>query len=513
MGAKQNPVRQKVNAFLVGIVLLFVFGHGSTVCRAHTGNIASGLAKVAPDGSFTLRLHFDVLSYAVGALPNHGDEDALNALLDGSPAVLETQLTEAKKRFRQNFRVAGGGAEAIDLVTFPHADDIISETKTMRVRLPVMAFATVSGHLPPGMKTVSFQFDQGLGPVVLTTEFPYQEPVSEPIEAGAWSETRPVPSKEAVAKSAAVLGIVPSPSAAPPPPIAATSPVRPAAPQAAVPPKPPVKIAAVPKPTILATPAPPALLPSAPPKPAVAKPAPPASVPPASSPAAAPSPPPKPSIAPVPPALTAAPSPASPAVLAPSDLPTQNPQLRWLTHFFRYIKMGYTHILPEGIDHILFILGLFLLSTRIKPLLQQVTAFTLAHSLTLALSLYGIFRLPASFVEPVIAASIAFVAVENLLTNKVKPWRIATVFGFGLIHGLGFAAALQELGLQQKDLLSALLGFNVGVELGQLSVVLGAFLLVGWFRNRPGYRKFVIVPGSLAIAAVALFWMVQRIWF
>ena len=504
-----------MNAFLVGIVLLFVFGHGSTICRAHTGNIASGLAKVSPDGSFTLRLHFDVLSYAVGALPNHGDEDALNALLDGSPTVLDSQLTEAKKRFRQNFRVAGGGAEAIDLVTFPRADDIISETKTMRVRLPVMAFATVSGHLPPGMKTVSFQFDQGLGPVVLTTEFPYQEPVSEPIEAGAWSETRPVPSKEVVAKSAAVLGIAPPPSA-PPRPAASPTPTtregqtkaNAASPPAASKPNPqnlkptfapvPTKTAALAISVSLAaapspTPKPPLLAsPSLLPPPAAAA---------------------KPSPSPAPVLVTPAPPAISPAPLEAVQMSEPAPSVRWLTHFFRYIKMGYTHILPEGIDHILFILGLFLLSTRIKPLLQQVTAFTLAHSLTLALSLYGIFRLPASFVEPVIAASIAFVAVENLLTNKVKPWRIATVFGFGLIHGLGFAAALQELGLQQKDLLSALLGFNVGVELGQLSVVLGAFLLVGWFRNRPGYRKFVIVPGSLAIAAVALFWMVQRIWF
>lgn len=173
--------------------------------------------------------------------------------------------------------------------------------------------------------------------------------------------------------------------------------------------------------------------------------------------------------------------------------------------------MGYEHILPEGVDHILFVLGLFLLSTRTKSLLQQVTAFTIAHSLTLALSLYGVVHLPATIVEPIIAASIAFVAIENLFTTEMKSWRLAVVFGFGLIHGLGFAAALQELGLRHSDLLTALIGFNVGVELGQLSIVALAFLLVGRFRNHPNYRKYVVIPGSLAIAAMAIFWLFQRI--
>ncbi len=173
--------------------------------------------------------------------------------------------------------------------------------------------------------------------------------------------------------------------------------------------------------------------------------------------------------------------------------------------------MGYVHILPEGTDHILFVVALFLLSTQIKPLLQQITAFTIAHSLTLALSVYGWVRLPASIVEPIIAASIAFVAVENLFTKNVKAWRIVLVFGFGLIHGLGFASALQEAGLRKDNLLTPLLGFNIGVECGQLTVVAAAFLLVGWSRNRPDYRKYVVLPGSILIALTALFWTFQRL--
>jgi hypothetical protein len=105
----------------------------------------------------------------------------------------------------------------------------------------------------------------------------------------------------------------------------------------------------------------------------------------------------------------------------------------------QYLWLGYTHILPKGLDHILFVLGLFLLSARFKPLLMQVTAFTIAHSITLGLSMYGIVSLPSRIVEPLIALSIAYVAIENVLTRELKPWRIALVFMFGLLHGLGFA--------------------------------------------------------------------------
>lgn len=176
-----------------------------------------------------------------------------------------------------------------------------------------------------------------------------------------------------------------------------------------------------------------------------------------------------------------------------------------------YVRLGFTHIVPHGPDHILFVLGLFLLSPRIQPLLWQISAFTIAHSITLALSMYGIFRLPPNIVEPLIAASIAFVAIENLWTTKLKPWRPAVVFAFGLIHGLGFAGVLLELGLPRHDFATALIGFNVGVELGQLAVVLAALLLVSWFQKRAWYRPAVVMPASILIALIGLFWTVQRI--
>ena len=178
----------------------------------------------------------------------------------------------------------------------------------------------------------------------------------------------------------------------------------------------------------------------------------------------------------------------------------------------RYLVLGFTHIVPEGADHILFILGIFLLSRKIKPLLLQVTAFTLAHTLTLGLSLYGLVSLSPRIVEPLIAVSIVFVAVENVLTPELRPWRIFLVFAFGLLHGLGFAGVLSELGLPRREFVTGLVSFNLGVEAGQLAVIGVAFLLLALpFRHREWYRSRIVVPASLAIAAVGLFWAVQRV--
>ena len=176
----------------------------------------------------------------------------------------------------------------------------------------------------------------------------------------------------------------------------------------------------------------------------------------------------------------------------------------------RFITLGYTHILPEGLDHILFVLGLFFFSTFMRPLLWQITAFTIAHSITLGLALAGTFSLPSSVVEPLIALSIAVVGLENIVFRKVKASRWMIVFGFGLIHGMGFAAALRGLGLPPGKFWPVLASFNVGVELGQLTVVTGAFLLTRWMWRKPWYFKRVVVPLSAVISAVALYWVVRR---
>lgn len=178
----------------------------------------------------------------------------------------------------------------------------------------------------------------------------------------------------------------------------------------------------------------------------------------------------------------------------------------------QYLALGFTHILPLGLDHILFVLGLFLLSERLKPLLLQVSAFTVAHTLTLALSIYGVVSLPSRVVEPLIALSIVYVAVENVVAPVLRPWRVALVFAFGLLHGMGFAGVLSELGLPRSEFLPAVLSFNLGVEAGQLAVIGLAFLVLGLpWRAAPWYRRRVVVPASLAIAAVGLYWSVERV--
>lgn len=187
------------------------------------------------------------------------------------------------------------------------------------------------------------------------------------------------------------------------------------------------------------------------------------------------------------------------------------PPLSPLRVAWRYLVFGFTHILPDGPDHVLFVMGLFFLSPKLKPLLWQVTAFTLAHSITLALSILNVVSLPASIVEPIIAASIAFVAIENVFTTRLHAWRPVIVFLFGLIHGLGFAGVLRELGLPRGELAAALVSFNVGVELGQLAVIALALLLVGRWRKRQWYRRSIAIPASLLIAAVGVYWTAMRL--
>ena len=179
-----------------------------------------------------------------------------------------------------------------------------------------------------------------------------------------------------------------------------------------------------------------------------------------------------------------------------------------------YLKLGFTHILPLGLDHILFVLSLFLLNPKLKPVIWQATAFTIAHSITLGLAMYGIIKPVSSIIEPIIALSIVFVAVENILTTQLKWWRVLIVFCFGLIHGCGFASALGELGLPANDYLLSLISFNIGVELGQVSVILLAFLLVGkWFGEKPWYRQRIVMPVSFMIGTIALYWTIERIFF
>ena len=194
-------------------------------------------------------------------------------------------------------------------------------------------------------------------------------------------------------------------------------------------------------------------------------------------------------------------------VLATAAPPLSRARIAWT-----YFTLGFTHIVPKGLDHILFVLGLFLFSRQVRPMLLQVTAFTIAHSITLGLSIYGIVRLAPAVVEPLIAVSIAYVAIENIFTSRLKASRIALVFAFGLLHGMGFAGVLGDLGLPRSEFVTALVTFNVGVEAGQLAVITAAFLLVThWTGHREWYRRRIVVPASVSIALVGVYWTVQRL--
>lgn len=180
--------------------------------------------------------------------------------------------------------------------------------------------------------------------------------------------------------------------------------------------------------------------------------------------------------------------------------------------FGEYVPVGFAHIVPLGMDHILFVLGLFFLGTGWRTLLWQVSAFTLAHTITLALGALGWVQVPASVVEPLIAASITYVAIENIWLGHLTRWRPVVIFVFGLLHGLGFASVLGEFGLPRAQFVPALLGFNIGVELGQLTVIAAAFLVVGyWFGQKPWYRARIAVPASAVIALIGSYWFVERV--
>jgi HupE / UreJ protein len=187
------------------------------------------------------------------------------------------------------------------------------------------------------------------------------------------------------------------------------------------------------------------------------------------------------------------------------------PPSTWTGVARQYLALGFSHIVPKGTDHILFVLGIFLLGRRWGWVLAQVSTFTIAHSITLGLTMYGVVSLPAKAVEPLIALSIVYVAIENLFTAELKPWRLALVFSFGLLHGMGFAGVLRDLGLPHGQFLTALVAFNGGVEAGQLFVIGMAASLVAYWRSRPTlYRAVVVRPASFLIAAIGLFWTIER---
>lgn len=176
-----------------------------------------------------------------------------------------------------------------------------------------------------------------------------------------------------------------------------------------------------------------------------------------------------------------------------------------------FMWLGVEHILT-GYDHLLFLAALLLGGGGLGGLLKIVTAFTLAHSTTLALAVLGVATVPARIVEPVIAASIAWVAIENVWLGRALARRWLVSFAFGLVHGFGFASALTPLALPRWDLALALVGFNVGVEMGQAAVIV-AVLPLGLVLRRHPWRPRLVLGSSLALALVGAVWFVQRLFF
>ena len=166
--------------------------------------------------------------------------------------------------------------------------------------------------------------------------------------------------------------------------------------------------------------------------------------------------------------------------------------------------------LPDGIDHILFVIGLVLAGGSLRKLLGVATGFTAGHSITLALAAFGVVQLPGWLIEPVIALSIALVAVDAF-TDRFARHRFAIALGFGLVHGFGFANALTELSLPTGELVTALFGYNLGVELGQLAIVLLVAPPILLAHRHPRVRSIVIRGLAAMIAACGLFWFIERV--
>ena len=185
--------------------------------------------------------------------------------------------------------------------------------------------------------------------------------------------------------------------------------------------------------------------------------------------------------------------------------------MSWSKKIYIFIKAGFEHIIPQGLDHILFVLGLFFSTLKLRSLILQVTAFTFAHSITLALAALGFVKLQLSVVEPLIFLSIVWVAFENTFFKKTTKWRPLVVFSFGLLHGLGFATLLTEYGLPKDNFISLLLAFNVGVEFGQFAVLLAAFILVRLIYLKTEYKNQLKIPASIVIGCTGLFWFIESL--
>ncbi len=184
-----------------------------------------------------------------------------------------------------------------------------------------------------------------------------------------------------------------------------------------------------------------------------------------------------------------------------------------LDSFIKFFILGVQHIIPKGLDHILFIFGLFLFSSSLKKLITQITIFTIAHSITLIFVSLSVMKINPQIVEPIIALTIVYVGLENIFKNYIKEYfRYIVILFFGLLHGLGFALVLSDIGYRSTDLFINLFSFNIGIEVAQISIVLVLYILIALnFAKNKNYRKFFQVPSSILISSIGLYWFFERI--
>ena len=177
-----------------------------------------------------------------------------------------------------------------------------------------------------------------------------------------------------------------------------------------------------------------------------------------------------------------------------------------------YLKLGFLHVIPLGFDHILFILSLFFYNSNLKSSVIQCSIFTISHSITLGLASVKIITVNTQHVEVIIALSIFVVSFNSIVPSNLKFWRLGFIFLFGLVHGLGFATALKAIGLPKNDFFTALISFNIGVEIAQILIIIGCYYLIAkQFKHKTWYQIKLVQPLSFAICCIALFWTIERI--
>ncbi len=186
------------------------------------------------------------------------------------------------------------------------------------------------------------------------------------------------------------------------------------------------------------------------------------------------------------------------------------PQAAPVTSFWEFFKLGVEHIFT-GYDHLLFLFALLLVGSTLAEAAKIITSFTVAHSLTLAVATMGWVNLPSTYVEPLIAASILYVGIENLWRTNLK-WRWLLTFAFGLIHGFGFASVLRELGVGEngRGVAMPLFSFNLGVESGQLAIAILILPILWKLHQWPNFKRYAVPVCSVFVAFAGLYWLLER---